>query len=140
MSLILKAIDTVEVRVEVAIPPENPQIRGFLACDAIIRSKDEMKTIQRMIEDGEFEGDADILINAPAPTDKDGNPISEKGLFKNIRGLVNVDGKSLETYGEAIKEVTEGRYSVYLTSALVRKYFSHMQEAPGKNSKRSHGR
>lgn len=140
MSLILKAIDTVEVRVEVAIPPENPQIRGFLLCDAVIRSKEDMRKLQEQLEAGDFDGDADILVNAPAPLDKDGKSIGDKGLFKDIRGLVNTEGKSLESYDEALREVTEGRYSVYLTSALVRKYFAHMQEAPAKNSKRSRGR
>jgi len=137
MSLILKAIDTVEVKVEIAIPPENPQIRGFLLCDAVIRSKEDMRKLQEQLEAGDFDGDADILVNAPAPLDKDGKSIGDKGLFKDIRGLVNTEGKSLETYDEALRG---GRYSVYRTTALVRKYFAHMQEAPAKNSKRSRGR
>lgn len=126
MSLVLKKIDTVELKVEIAIPPENPVIKGFITCDAVVRSKAEMKALSEKLEEGEFTSDAELLTKGD--------------LYRDIRGLTNTDGKELKTFEDALQEVTEGKYSVYLTTALVRKYFGHTQDAQSKNSIRSRGR
>jgi hypothetical protein len=123
--LTLKAISTVELRVDIAIPPENPVIKGFLTCDAVVRSKAQMQELTERIENGDFASDSQVLI--------DGD------LYRNIRGLVNTEGKELSG-ADAVKECTEGPFGMYLTQALVKKYFTHFGEAQAKNSPRSRGR
>lgn len=140
MSLILKAVTTLPLRVDIAIPPERPEIEGFLTCKQIVRSRPEMERVQQMLADGDFENDADLLQNAPAPVDANGVAIGPKGLYSEINGLTDSTGRELKSYDEAINEVVNGPFSVYLVAALVRKYFGSMAEAPGKISRRSRGR
>lgn len=121
----LKAIETVELRVDIAIPPENPEIRGYLTCTAVVRSKAQMQELSSRIENGDFESDAQIL--------------NEGDLYREIKGLQASDGKDL-VGREAFKECTEGPFGMYLTQALVKKYFSHFGEAQAGNLRRSRGR
>lgn len=126
-TLKLVAKETVAIRIDIAIPPENPEIKGFIMCDAIVRSKPEMDEIQRRVDEGELARDDDMLTKAP--------------LFKNIHGLEGQEGPC-DTYEKALKEVTEGPYSVYLTQALVKGYFGHFgrEMVVAKNSNRPRGR
>lgn len=143
MSLTLRKIDTVEVRVDIAIPPENPQIKGFLLCDAIVRNKKEMERIMDDLNDGSYKDDGEFLRNAgkffneDARKDAGGEEIL--GLFKNIRGLKDENGVEMD-YARAIKEVTEGELSSYLILALTKRYFQQFGEAQGKNSGKSRSR
>lgn len=125
-TLNLKKKATVEIRIEIAIPPENPEIKGHLMCDAIIRGTKQMAELQERIDNGELVTQEDLLVRGP--------------LYTNIRGLGNDDGEC-DTYDKALKEVTEGIYSSYLVPALVQGYFKHYNKDPvAKNLPRSRGR
>lgn len=113
-------ITEVPLRVDIAIPPEKPIITGFLQTTALIRGKEEMKSLQERIDDGEFETDAEL--------------IEKKLLYSSVGELEDEDGKVL-TGDDAIRYVTTGKFSSYLTSALVRRYFAHFSDAPAKNSR-----
>jgi hypothetical protein len=126
MALMIKRLESFPLKVDIAIPPENPVIKGFITAYLAPRSKPEMQELQQKLEDGEFSGDDDLL--------KRGN------LFTAIEGLTNTEGRELTTLEDALKEVTEGPLSMYLTSILVRRYFEHFQASPVKNFRPSRGR
>lgn len=117
-TFVLKSIDTFPLKVELAIPPEKPIMRGHITCDAYIRNKDEIKALaDENLEDGEY---FDRLI-------------------KSVQGLGNDAGTALEG-DDAIKEVKEGRFSMYLVPAIVQAYFEQYGEARRKNSRTSQRR
>ena len=133
-SLVLKDLATVPLRVDVAIPPEKPLIEGFIMCHAVIRSKPDMEQLHKDFEDGKYDEE-----NTPEGEEKQ-TLLSKNMLFTGVDGLA-VDGRG-ELFGdEAFDEATKGKWSMYIATAMVRKYFSHfLNDAAGKNSKRFRGR
>lgn len=125
MALVLKKAATVAIRVDIAIPPEDPIIKGFLMCDAVVRGRKELEELQGKLESGEYADDAALLRNGE--------------IFTAIHGLAVDDSGELEP-AAAMKEVLEGQWSVYLTTALLRRYFEHFREAGAKNLKTLRGR
>lgn len=117
-TFIMKSMPTFPLKVELAIPPERPVMKGFITVDAVVKSKEEIKTLgEQNYEDGEF---FDQLIQA-------------------VHGLGNDAGAVLE--GEdAMKEVKEGKLSMYLVPAIVSAYFEQYGEARRKNSRTSQRR
>lgn len=113
-TFVMKSMDTFSMKVELAIPPENPIMRGFLTVDAYVKSKAEFRELaDKELEDGEY---FDAIVHA-------------------VHGLGDANGNPIE--GEdAIREVKEGKLSMYYLPAIVTAYFEQYGEARRKNSKR----
>lgn len=113
----IKKVDTIEIKIDLAIPPENPVIKGQIAVDCFLLPKDKVK---ELLESGL--DDADFLPK----------------IAKAIRGLGNesgpIEGKA------AFDEVLTGQYSMYLLPAITQAYFEQFGEARRKNSKPLRGR
>lgn len=109
--LSLKEQKTFPLRIEIAIPPERPTIKGHFEVDAKILTKDQLNELrERDLTDIEY--------------------MTE--LVADIRGLADSDGKPLEGQA-AFDAVSKGLYSLYLTNAIVSTYFNQYGEANAKN-------
>lgn len=114
-TFILKEMKTFPLKVELAIPPERPVMRGYITCDALVRSKEEMRSLaEENLEDPEY---FDRLIQA-------------------VHGISNEAGTAL-TGEEALEEVKNGRFSMYFLPAIIGAYFEQYGEARQKNLRKS---
>jgi hypothetical protein len=115
----LKRVNTVPVRVEIAIGEGRDAIRGHVTAHAIIRSKDEMKAIAER----DWNDDAEFI----------------RYCYERVDGLEGDNGEPLEG-DAAFAEILTGPFSMYLTSALSRAYVEQYSDAHVGNSKRSRSR
>lgn len=116
-----KKIDTAPLKITVAIPPENPKIKGYFTGRAILRSKVENKELFDRIDAGDVEDDQ--LLHE---------------LYEGFDGLANEAGYC---EGEAaFVEILTGPNSAYLTPAAIQAYYTQYGEARQGNSKRLRGR
>lgn len=124
MFTIPKKVDTAPIKISIAIPPENPQIKGSFTGHAKLRSKAENKALLERFTNYEGDGDADSEM--------------VRELYASFEGLGNEAGP-LE--GEAaFTELLTGSLSAYLVPAVVQAYYEQYGEARQGNSKRSRGR
>lgn len=112
---IKKRVDTLRLRVELAIPPEKPEITGHLDVDYKILPKPEVTgMLDRDLRDEEFLTEVVVDVHGL------GSPTSDDEL----------------TGQAAIDEVLTGHYSGYLVPAIVRAYVVHYGEARQGNSRK----
>lgn len=122
VTLTTKKIDTAPLKIAVAIPPENPQIKGYFVGRAKIRSKAENKALFERIDSGELSDDEALV----------------RELYEGFDGLANEQGPCV---GEAaFQELLTGHLSAYLVPAVIQAYYEQYGEARQGNSKRSRGR
>lgn len=122
VTLTTKKIDTAPLKIAVAIPPENPQVKGYFVGQAKIRTKAENKALFERIEAGELSDDEALV----------------RELYASFDGLGNDKG---ECVGEAaFTELLTGSLSAYLVPAVIQAYYEQYGEARQGNSKRSRGR
>lgn len=115
VSFTLKEIDIFSLKVELAIPPENPKMKGFLNVDFFVKTKDEVKELgEEGLDDSEY----------------------FSRLVSSVRGLGGADGEAL-TGQAALDEVQQGKYSMWMVPAIIQAYFEQYGEARRKNSKGS---
>lgn len=120
MSTTLKitAPETAPIRIAIAIPPENPTIKGHFIGRAKLRSKVANKELLERLQDFDGDGDADEAL--------------VRELYDGFDGLGDDSG---ELTGEAAFEaVLRGPLSAYLTPAVVQAYFEQYGEARRGNS------
>jgi hypothetical protein len=116
-----KKIDTAPLKITIAIPPENPKIKGYFTGHAILRSKVENKELFDRIDAGEVEDEQLV-----------------RECYESFDGLGNAAGYC---EGEAaFVEILTGPNSAYLTPAVIQAYYEQYGEARQKNFKRSRGR
>lgn len=118
MSLRVKRITTAALTIAIAIPPENPEIKGSFTAHAVIRSKPENTKFFDEVNDGKY--DDEQIIRA---------------LFTGFDGIENESGPC--TGEAAFEEVLRGDLSAWLTPAAIEAYYAQYGEARRKNSKRS---
>lgn len=111
----LKKIATFPLKIDLAIPPQNPQIKGYITVDCKARTREENRELlDQNLADAEF----------------------LKEISVNIRGLGDADGNAIEGE-EAFKQCTEGEHSAWLLPAIVGAYYEQFGEGRRKNSKPS---
>lgn len=125
MGLKLKKLTELPLKVEIAIPPENPEIEGYLDTKIKVHSPKQLDELQERIKAKTYADDFDLLRNG--------------GLYTEIKGLENDEGEC-DTFEKAMTECTEGPFALYLTTRLIQKFFDHHKDATVKNSKRPRGR
>lgn len=115
MSLnVKKKVETFSRKIDIAIPPENPMIRGHIDVDYFIRSKPEVKELSELgLSDEEY-----------LPR-----------IAKDIRGLGGDKPEDALAGEAAFTEVLAGPYSMYLVPAIVGAYFDQYGEARRGNSR-----
>ena len=118
--LTIKKVETTPIKIAIAIPPENPTIKGSFVGHAKVRSKAENKALLERFQDHEGEGDADEAL--------------VRELYDRFEGLGNESG-ALEG-DAAFNEVLRGPLSAYLTPAVVQAYYEQYGEARQGNSGR----
>lgn len=124
MLTIPKKIDTAPLKISIAIPAENPTIKGTFIANARLRSKAENKALLEKYSNWDGEGDGDEAM--------------VRELFESFEGLGNDDGPLL---GEAaFLEVLRGRLSAFLVPAVIQAYYEQYGEARQGNFKRLRGR
>lgn len=111
----LKKVETFARKVELAIPPDQPEIIGYITVDYRLRSKAQIKELsERNLTDEEY--------------------LPE--IVAGIRGLGHPEsGEELQGQA-ALDEALNGHYSMYLVGAIVGAYFEQFGEARRGNSKR----
>ncbi len=121
MSITLKRVKlkTAPLKITVAIPPENPQIKGYITGRAILRSKPENTELFERIDSGELSRDEDIV----------------RALYEGFDGLGGEDGEEI-TGEAAFKDILEGEYSAYLVPAVSQAYYDQYGKARQGNYKR----
>jgi hypothetical protein len=115
MSLRLKKVDTVEMRINIAIGEGKGAIRGHITGHAKVRSKDEM----RELTERDWKDDGEFL----------------RECYARLDGIEDADGNVL-TGDDAFTEVCEGQFSMYLLPALCTAYVEQYGEARVGNSSR----
>lgn len=117
-SFIMKSLKTTKMDVQLAIPPEDPIMRGTLRIEVRILSKNEITEAQEDgVKDLEF----------------------YDRIVVGIEGLGSPDGQLLGPQ-EAIKEARNGELSMYFVPAIILSYYEQFGEARRKNSQTSRKR
>ncbi|GMU44168.1 MAG: hypothetical protein IT479_06995 [Xanthomonadales bacterium] len=124
MFTIPKKVHTAPIKISIAIPPENPQVKGSFIAHAKVRSKAENKAMLEKYSNWEGEGDGDEAM--------------VRELFDRFEGLGNEEGP-LEG-DAAFAEVLTGSLSAYLVPAVIQAYYEQYGEARQGNSRRLRGR
>ncbi|KAF1692764.1 hypothetical protein CSC62_14110 [Pseudoxanthomonas jiangsuensis] len=118
--LILTAIDTITRPVTLRLPTQTAGKfqEGTINVQARIKTKDELTELaDRGLTDLEY---IDSLV-------------------VSVDGLGDANGNAI-TGEAALHEVKHGRWSTYLTTAIIQDYFEQFGDARAKNSKPSRGR
>ncbi len=112
------------IRIDIAIPPEKPEIKGHFIGHAKIRSKADNKALLEKYSDWDGEGDADEAM--------------VRELYDSFEGLGDDTG---DLKGEAaFAAVLSGPLSAYLTPAVVGAYFEQYGDARMGNSRKRRSR
>lgn len=107
-------VDTFARKIELAIPPDDPQITGHITVVYKVRSKAEVTELsERGLSDEEY--------------------IRE--IVTSVQGLGDANGNEL-TGDAAISEVLTGAFSMWLVPAIVAAYFEQYGEARRGNSRK----
>jgi hypothetical protein len=110
-----KIVETFPMKIQLALPPDKPELEGFIMCDAVVRTKPEIKQLS---EEGLT--DEEYL----------------RRVVKGIHGLGHPETDAPLVGEDAFKEALEGRYSMWILGAIVDGYFAQYGEARRKNSNR----
>lgn len=117
-SFVMKTLKTTKMDVTLAIPPEDPIMRGTLKVEVKILSKKEITEAQEDgVKDLEF----------------------YDRIVVGIEGLGSIDGQLMEPK-EAAREARDGELSMYLVPAIIMSYYEQFGEARRKNSQTSRKR
>lgn len=114
----IREVDTFEIRIDLAIPPEKPTMRGHIFVDAIPRTKEEVRELSR----DELDDEAYL-----------------RQLVHGIRGLGDKNGNPISG-DDAFAEVATGKLSMWLMNAIIGAYFETFGEARRKNALPRRGR
>lgn len=118
VSFQLKQVNTFEIRIDLAIPPEKPVMRGHIFVDAIPRTREQVKDLaDRGLSDEEY----------------------LREIAHDIRGLGDSEGNAI-TGDAAFKEVLDGKFGMYLLPAVIGAYFESFGQARRKNALPQRGR
>lgn len=113
-TFLLKEIITFPMTVHLAIPPEDPTMKGSIIVDVAVKSRSEVKEMsEKNVPDEEFFRD----------------------IVKGVRGLGDVNGNLLNPE-DGVKEVLTGRFSMYMVPAIIKQYYEQYGEARQKNSEK----
>ena len=118
--LILTQIDTITRPVTIRLPTQTAGKfqEGTINVEVRIKTKDELTALSDQgLSDLEY-------IDA---------------LVVSVEGLGDPSGNAI-TGEAALNEVKRGRWSTYLTTAIIQDYFEQFADARAKNSKPSRGR
>jgi len=122
ITFLTKKIETVPLKISIAIPPEKPVIQGMFIAHAFARTKEENKVLFDRVDAGELTEDIDIL----------------KSLFQGFDGIGNEKGYC---EGEAaFVEIATGPNSAYLVPACIQAYYEQYGEAKQGNLRGRRGR
>ena len=116
----LSKVETIVRPVTVRLPTKNPNTfnEGTISYEAKVKTKEELAALsEKGLSDVEY---IDELV------------VSVDGLGDDQDAAINGDA--------ALNEVKHGRWSTYLTTAIIQDYFERFGEARGKNPKTSRGR
>lgn len=120
-TLVTKAIQTVAIKIQVAVPPEKPEVQGFFIGNAIIRTRPEQQALLDRVDNGEFETEEQIL----------------REMYTGFEGLgTEANGDQALTGENAWSELLTGPLSGYLPTAAIQAYYAQYADARRKNSKR----
>ena len=113
MSLQIKNVETNPLTVEVKRPPQKPVIERCIIAVCKILNRDEFNALndEQLKDDIYF----DKVVDA-------------------VEGLIDEDGKAL-TGDAAIDYCKNGRYGLYILTAILTVYFEQYSEARQKNSR-----
>lgn len=113
----LVKIETFPLTIHLAIPPQAPQIKGYITVDCAPRNREQNRELlDQNLSDAEF----------------------LKQIAVNIRGLGNKAGP---IEGDAaFEECINGEWSAWLLPAIVSAYYEQFGEGRRKNSGPSRGR
>lgn len=120
-----KTVTTTPLKITIAIPPENPTIKGYFTGHARVRSKADNKALLEKFADWAGEGDADEAL--------------VRELYDSFSGLGDDAGNEL-TGEAAFDAVLRGPLSAYLTPAVVQAYYEQYGEARQGNFARRRSR
>ena len=120
-----KPIGTIPLKINIAIPPENPTIKGHFTGHARVRSKKENKALLEKFQDFTGDGDSDEEL--------------VRELYEGFSGLGDDAGQEL-TGEAAFDAVLKGPLSAYLMPAVVQAYYEQYGEARLGNSGRRRSR
>ncbi|MGQ0529987.1 MAG: hypothetical protein ACT4PG_09280 [Panacagrimonas sp.] len=110
-----KKVETFSKKIDIAIPPENPVIKGHITVDFKVKSKTEIAELsERGLPDEEY--------------------IPE--ILDGVHGLGHPETDEELTGSAAVQELLTGRYSMYLVPAVVATYFEQYGEARRGNSRK----
>jgi hypothetical protein len=110
-----KIVETFPMKIQLALPPDKPELEGYIMCDAVVRTKPQIK---KLSEEGLT--DEEYL----------------RQVVKGIHGLGHPETDAPLVGEDAFKEALEGRYSMWILGAIVDGYFAQYGEARRKNSNR----
>ena len=109
-----KTVSTFKRRIDLAIPPENPQVTGHITVEYKVCSKADVKALsERGLTDEEYFPE---IVTA-------------------VHGLGDESGNEM-TGQAAIDEVLGGHFSMWLVPAVVTAYFEQYNEARSGNSRK----
>lgn len=109
-----KVVSTAPLKITIAIPPENPTIKGYFIGHAKLRSKAQNKDLLEKFQDYAGDGDNDEAL--------------VRELYDRFEGLGDEEGNDL-TGEAAFDAVLRGPLSAYLTPAVVQAYYEQYGEA-----------
>jgi hypothetical protein len=110
-----KKVETFTKHIDLAIPPEDPQVKGYITVDYKTRTKAEVMELgERGLSDEEY--------------------IHE--IVADVHGLGHPETDEELAGQAAINEVLTGQFSMWLVPAIVHTYFEQYNEARRGNSKR----
>jgi hypothetical protein len=110
-----KKITTFRRKIELAIPPEKPELRGYIEVDFKTKTKPEVKAL----------GEQGLTDEELLPE-----------ICEAIHGLGHHETDELLTGDAAFKEALEGPFSMYIPPAIVEDYFAQYAQARRGNSRR----
>ncbi len=123
VTLTTKVIDTANIKITVAVPPENPQVKGYFTGKAIIRTKQANNDLFDRIEESTVEDDEAFV----------------RELYTGFTGLGNANGPVVGDE-ESFQEVLTGPLSAYLVPAVIQAYYEQYGEARKGNFQKSRRR
>jgi len=118
-TLMIKEIKELPLTANVAIPPENPQLKGKFKAYAVMRSKDEIKELGERMSAGEFANDDEKLL---------------REMYTKFEGLGDKDGPFNDE--KSWDFVLHSKYSAQLIILLLNLYYEGHSEARQGNSGR----
>lgn len=113
--LTVKKVDAIQVPVQIAIPEKNPVVRGSITCGYIFYNEESFKRVRDEIAEQKL-SNLDAL----------------KKYVRSIDGIPGDDGHPL-TGDAAFEWLQSHEYGGLIMSAIIKDYFSWLQEGRAKN-------